>query len=344
MEIVNIERALKIIQNSNEFAELIPEVRSNLVMAKKNATTINEVAGVPGRITTVKGKAKAFMKPDYGASNHMARLILEIMKHDPHRRSAINLRYHPLLLEIMAKLGLKISSYNRCEEPEEQRNIEGGTISWGVQQAINNIGEVPDVIYHTGDWGKEPIITLIGCDAVDVAKMAVCIARLFSIREPKVLYAPTRRSYTDKTPVSSCVFCGISTEQPHLKERILYKDEDNMVMMNIYPYNRGHLEVVPRKHYTDLNELKPEELKNFFTLTQKTITLIRAVIKPDGINLGFNLGEAAGSSIEHLHLHIVPRFHNEGGFMETIASTRVISENLDDTYNRFMSEIHIITG
>ena len=74
---------------------------------------------------------------------------------------------------------------------------------------------------------------------------------------------------------------------------ILYKDEDNMVIMNIYPYNRGHLEVVPRKHYNDLNELNPDELKNFFLLVQKTITLIREVIKPDGINLGFNLGEAA---------------------------------------------------
>ena len=82
MEIENITRALEIIQNSNQFAELIPEVRSNLVMAKKNAFTINDVAGVPGRITTVNGKAKAFMKPDWGASSHMARLILEVMKYE----------------------------------------------------------------------------------------------------------------------------------------------------------------------------------------------------------------------------------------------------------------------
>ncbi len=343
MEIVNIEKALKIIQNSKEFAELIPEVRSNLVMAKKNATTLNEVAGIPGRITTVKGKAKAFMKPDWGASNHMARLILEVMKHDPHRRSAINLRYHPKLIDIITKLGLKVSNYNREEEPEDQRRIEGGTISWGVTQAINKIGEVPDVIYHTGDWGKEPIIALIGCDAVDVAKMAVCISRLYSTNKPKILFAPTRSFYTNnKTKSSNCIFCGISQGQPDIKERILYKDEDNMVIMNVYPYNRGHLEVVPRRHYTDLNELEPNELKNFFILVQKTITLIREVINPDGINLGFNLGETAGSSVKHLHLHLVPRFHDEGGFMESVASTRVISENLDDTYNRFMDEIQLL--
>jgi len=342
MEIVNITRALEIIQNSNQFAELIPEVRSNLVMAKKNATTINEVAGVPGRITTVKGKAKTFMKPDWGASSHMARLILEVMKHDPHCRSAINLRYDTTLIDLITKLGLKISSYNREEEPEDQRNIEGGSISWGVTQAINKIGEVPDVIYHTGDWGKEPIIALIGCDAVDVAKMAVCLAQLYSIRKPRILFAPARSLYTDKKSSSNCIFCGISTGQPEVKEMILYKDENNMVLMNIYPYNRGHLEVVPRKHYTDLNELKPVELKNFFILVQKTITLIREVIKPEGINLGFNLGKAAGSSVEHLHLHLVPRFKFEGGFMETVASTRVINENLDETYNRFMNSIQLL--
>jgi diadenosine tetraphosphate (Ap4A) HIT family hydrolase len=272
----------------------------------------------------------------------MARLILEVMKLDPERRSAINLRYQPTLIELIKKLGLKISSYNRLEEPEDQRKIEGGSINWGVTQAINKIGEVPDVIYHTGDWGKEPIIALIGCDAVDVAKMAICLAQLYSIRKPEVLFAPTRSLYSDKKLTTSCIFCGISKGEPEIEEMILYKDDDNMVLMNIYPYNRGHLEVVPRKHYTDLNELKPDELKNFFLLVQKTITLIREVIKPDGINLGFNLGKAAGSSVEHLHLHLVPRFKFEGGFMETVASTRVISENLDETYKRYMKEIQLL--
>ncbi len=173
--------------------------------------------------------------------------------------------------------------------------------------------------------------------------MAVCIAELYAIRKPKILFAPARSFYSErKSHSSSCIFCGISEGQPDVKGMILYKDEDNMVLMNIYPYNLGHLEVVPRKHYTDLNDLNPNELKNFFILVQKTLSLIRKVINPDGINLGFNLGEAAGGSVEHLHLHLVPRFSIEGGFMESVASTRVISENLDETYNRFMNEIHII--
>lgn len=183
MEIQCIKKALVILQNSDSIAKLVPEVRSNLVMAKENATIIEDVAGVPGRITTVKGKVRAFMQPDWGASSHMARLVLEIMKHDPQRRSAINLRYHPEIIEICQKLGLKVSFYKREEEPEDLRDVEGNTIGWGVEQAVKRIGEVPDVIYHTGDWGKEAIIALIGCDAIDVARMAVCIAQLFKSKQ-----------------------------------------------------------------------------------------------------------------------------------------------------------------
>ena len=183
MEIKKVQKGLQILQNSEYMVELVPEVRSNLVMARKNARTVDDVVGVPGRITTVNGHARAFMKPDWGASSHMARLVLEVMKHDPKKRSAINLRYIPDVIEICEKLGLKVSSYNRMEEPDEIRNQEGKTVSWGVEKAINRINGLPDVIYHTGDWGKEPIITLIGKDAVEVAEMAVCIAKLFHSRK-----------------------------------------------------------------------------------------------------------------------------------------------------------------
>jgi predicted fused transcriptional regulator/phosphomethylpyrimidine kinase len=185
MEILGVHQGLIILQSSKHMAELIPEVRSNLVMALENAKSVEDVVGVPGRITTVNGRAKAFTMPDWGASSHMARLVLEVMKHDPERRSALNLRYNTVTIEICEKLGLKVSSYNRMGEPEELREIEGKTVSWGVEQAINSLGEVPDIIYHTGDWGKEPIIALVGRDPVEVAEMAVCLAELFSLRKDK---------------------------------------------------------------------------------------------------------------------------------------------------------------
>ncbi|MCE5214135.1 MAG: thiamine-phosphate synthase [Methanobacterium sp.] len=180
MEIIHVQKALVILQNSELMVDLIPEVRSNLVMARENAQTIEDVVGVPGRITTVNGRVRAFLKPEWGASSHMARMVLEIMKYDPERRSAINLRYDPDIIKICEKLGLKVSFYNRADEPEDLRKVEGKTISWGVEQAIKNLGEIPDVIYHLGDWGKEPIIALIGNDAIDVAKMAVCLAELLN--------------------------------------------------------------------------------------------------------------------------------------------------------------------
>jgi thiamine-phosphate diphosphorylase len=183
MEIENLKQAMNILEESHEFALLIPEVRSNLVMAKRSANNIEDVAGIPGRITVLNNLPKASADPDYGASSHMARLVLNIMKFDPERRSALNMKYHPLLVDICQKLGLLVSCYNRNNEPTEVRNKEGSTIPWGVKVAIDKIGTVPDVIYHIGSWGKEPMLVLLGAAAVDVAKMAVCLAKLFNSNE-----------------------------------------------------------------------------------------------------------------------------------------------------------------
>lgn len=338
-----MQRAVEILQNCEKFAKLIPEVRSNIVMAKKDAKTIEDVVGIPGRITVVNKKPKAFMKPDFGASSHMARFILAVMKHDPSKRSALNIRYNEKILKICEKLGMKVSFYDRRKEPEDIKKIEGGTIPWGVKTAINRIGSVPDVIYHTGDWGKEPSICIIGEDALEVAKMAVCIANIFDEDDGyKVLFAPSRGAYVSEKPDVPCIFCAIAKGDPRVPSKVLYKNSKVMVIMNLFPYNRGHLEVVPIKHYTDLNELDPKALKEIFKMVQKTITLIREVMNPDGINIGINIGEAAGASIKHLHVHIVPRYKMESGFMETVANTRVIEESIDETYSKFIRRIKIL--
>ena len=183
MEIDKVKKAVGILENSSEFAALIPEVRSNLVMAVEGAERIEQVVGIPGRITIVNGKPRSVMEPDFMSSSHMARLVLSVMKHDPTKKSALNMKYDPMILEICEKLGLKVSSYNRAQEPEDLKEVEGGTIPWGVETAIENAGTIPDVIYHEGAWGKEPMICLIGSDAVEVAEMGICIARLFDIRK-----------------------------------------------------------------------------------------------------------------------------------------------------------------
>jgi thiamine-phosphate diphosphorylase len=195
MEIKNLTQAMSILEKSHEFALLVPEVRSNMVMAKKGALNIEDVAGIPGRITVLNGLPKAFAEPDYGASSHMARMVINIMKYDPERRSAINMKYHPFLVDICQKLGLLVSCYNRNQEPIGVQNKEGSTIPWGVKVAVKKIGAVPDVIYHTGGWGKEPMLVLLGTAAIDVAKMAVCLAKLFNTYEShKILFSPSRGS------------------------------------------------------------------------------------------------------------------------------------------------------
>jgi thiamine-phosphate diphosphorylase len=185
MIIEKLERAVQIMEESPEFAQLIPEVRSNIVMARYNAQTVEDVAGIPGRITAVKGIPKTVSRPDFGASSHMARLVLSVMKHDPEKRSALNIKYSPDLVDICLKLGLRVSSYDRNKEPSEVSDNEGKTISWGVEVAVQNLGAVPDIIYHLGAWGKEPMIVMVGTQPEELAEMAVCLAKLFSHPESK---------------------------------------------------------------------------------------------------------------------------------------------------------------
>ena len=358
-EINNVKKAVNIIEKCSEFAALIPEVRSNIVMAVEGAVNVEQVVGVPGRITIVNGRPKSVMEPDFMSSSHMARLVLAMMEHDPTVRSAINLKYDPKILEICKKLGLNVSSYNRNYEPDDVKEVEGSTIPWGVETAIEKIGTIPDVIYHLGAWGKEPMICLVGPDAVEVAEMGVCIAKLFDnfkddTDEPyltefeatdkchDIIFSPRRSLWKAQKLNVPCIFCAIAEGKPDIEEKVLYNDKINMVLMNIFPYSKGHLEVVPVKHYTDINEIGSEEIKQLFSLVQRTISLIKEVIKPDGINIGLNLGKAAGASIEHIHIHVVPRFDVESGFMETTANTRIIDEDINVTYSKLVEKLDIL--
>ncbi|MGZ7049858.1 MAG: thiamine-phosphate synthase family protein [Methanobacterium sp.] len=343
MEIENLEKATQILESCPEFSQFIPEVRTNIVMAEEDAENVNEVAGIPGRITTVHGRPKAFMKPEFGVSSHMARLVLSIMRHDSSRRSAMNIIYNSKIIEICNKLGLKVSYYDRNEEPESVQKVEGGTIPWGVEESIKRIGEVPDIIYHQGAWGKEPSISITGTSAVEVAKMGVCLAKLYNnIEGYNVIFTPPSKKEVHKSTNIPCIFCEMAQGKPEVSKTVLYNDGKTMVVLNIFPFNRGHLLAIPVKHYTDFGEIDSKTLNNLFETVQKSTKLIKDVIKPDGINIGVNLGEIAGQRISHIHVHLVPRFIYESNFMGTTANTRVIRESLDETKARYMDKINIL--
>ena len=180
--LAELEKALDILrENARYVAELIPEVLVNIVMAlpKPYARTPLDVAGVPGRIGRFKDGIVIKAKPEFGASSHMARAILAAMEYDPEVRAAANIRYGSDVEEAIGKLGLTWSYYDRREEPEEVRRVEGATIPWGVRTAIERAGgRVPDVIHDYGAHGKEPITKIFGKTATEVAEKIIKIGKI----------------------------------------------------------------------------------------------------------------------------------------------------------------------
>ncbi|MEM1561897.1 MAG: bifunctional hydroxymethylpyrimidine kinase/phosphomethylpyrimidine kinase [Candidatus Bathyarchaeia archaeon] len=173
----NISEAKSILESTPGVGRLVPEVGMNIAMALLYASGVEDVAAIPGRLVKVFDGVRAASCPEFGASSHLARYILEIMKHDAKKRAAVNVMYSEEVLNILREMGLKISFYDRAEEPEEIKRVEGMTIPWGVRQAIARVSGVPDVIYHRGDIGKEPMVVIFGEDAVSLAKLISKIVR-----------------------------------------------------------------------------------------------------------------------------------------------------------------------
>ena len=176
--------ALNMLEGCREFAAIIPEVRTNLAYARLNAKTRNEVLAVDGRITIVNGYPYAAGKSRFGASSHMARLILEIRKVDPAIRAGVDFANDPrmaLWLENYCKSkGWIFSMIDRSNEPEEIKDAEGASMPWKVAEAIRTAnGCVPKIFYENGAVGKEPVSVLVGRDPIEVAEQICEIARIY---------------------------------------------------------------------------------------------------------------------------------------------------------------------
>jgi len=141
---------------------LIPEIRSNLGYALPGALGPNEIAAIPGRISQVGEWPLVCREPAFGASRHIAKVILAAMQFDPAMRSAMDIRYSEELVGICRELAFGIASFDRSEEPQGVKAKEGSTLEWGTQRAIRSFGRVPDVIYDRGEVGKEPVIRVLG--------------------------------------------------------------------------------------------------------------------------------------------------------------------------------------
>jgi hydroxymethylpyrimidine/phosphomethylpyrimidine kinase len=169
----NIEEAVEIIEE-NMAPELIPEVGCNIAMAVSNPSSPQDVAAVQGRIVRHKGSPHAVGCVAFGASSHIARIVLTAMRFDSSMKAAMNIRYSQETLLACENNGLEIASFSREEEPEDVTTME-----WGVNEAIKWAGgRVPDVIFDAGSIGKEAMIRLLGKDALEVAARAAEITKM----------------------------------------------------------------------------------------------------------------------------------------------------------------------
>lgn len=148
-----------------------------------------------------------------------------------------------------------------------------------------------------------------------------------------ILYSPWRLKYVISKKGKECIFCLKPDKKKDEKHLILFRSELSFVIMNTFPYNNGHLMVVPNQHAAKLTDLSNEEMKDLFKTVQLCEKVINTVYSPDGINVGINIGKAAGTGIdEHLHVHIVPRWLGDASFITSTAGTRVIPESFDRAY------------
>ncbi len=149
----------------------------------------------------------------------------------------------------------------------------------------------------------------------------------------KKIWAPWRMEYITQDKSDECIFCSLPKTEDDKKNFILFRGEYCFVIMNIFPYNNGHLMVSPYRHLACLTKLDSNESLEITELTKNCIQILRDSSTPDGFNVGFNLGKSAGAGYdEHIHNHIVPRWTGDTNFMPVIAETRVIPEHLQKTY------------
>lgn len=178
-------KALDALENCKEFSRLIPEVRTNMVYAKNGAKSPADVLAIDGRITTVRGMPRAAGKPEWGASSHMARLIIELQKYQPSICAGINFMNDPSfakwLEEYCKRKGWLLGHADRSEEPEELKDVEGASMPWKVGAAVKAAGGiVPKMFYETGAVGKEPVSAIVGTDITEVVKDVCELAREYN--------------------------------------------------------------------------------------------------------------------------------------------------------------------
>lgn len=146
-------------------------------------------------------------------------------------------------------------------------------------------------------------------------------------------------NYIKSPKPEGCIICLVGEKSDEVVDLTVWENEDFLVMVNLYPYNPGHLMIAPRRHITDIRDLSPSEEETFFTLQRRFLTLMDRLYSPNAYNIGFNMGLSAGASIEHLHLHIIPRYPREVGIADLVAGKRVLVESPLESAERIREQL-----
>ena len=147
------------------------------------------------------------------------------------------------------------------------------------------------------------------------------------------LWAPWRIKYIRAKRQKKCIFCQAKSRSK--KSYLIFQTSHSMAVLNIFPYNNGHLMLSPKRHVRDFTLLEDIEILDLFRALEKTKRLLEKVLKPDGYNIGINISRSAGAGIAgHMHIHIVPRWIGDTNFMPVLNQTKIISQSLDELYRR----------
>lgn len=150
----------------------------------------------------------------------------------------------------------------------------------------------------------------------------------------KQIWAPWRIEYIQGEKDAKCIFCA-SAEKDGNESLLLFKGSVSVVMLNKYPYNNGHIMIAPVRHVARLEDITPEEGFDIFRLVRHSSSVLTTLFKPDGLNIGMNVGRAAGAGIDdHIHMHVVPRWNGDVNFMPVLADTKVMPEYLASTFEK----------
>ena len=150
----------------------------------------------------------------------------------------------------------------------------------------------------------------------------------------QIIWAPWRIKYILSQKDPHCFLCEKLKEKEHDQENfVLYRGKYAFALLNLYPYNNGHIMVAPYAHVASLTDLDQGQISDLFGLTQRCEHVLTRAMHPEGLNIGLNLGKAAGAGVEdHLHVHVVPRWNGDTNYMTTVSHIRVIPQQLQETY------------